>query len=61
MTFGVYPNPGVVVGALPVGVDVQDQGLIISNNTNDRIYIRYMFYKLDLDQNQDPASKMMKI
>jgi hypothetical protein len=44
MTIGVYPNPGVVVGALPVGVDVQDQGLIISNNKNDRIYIKYMLY-----------------
>ncbi len=34
MTFGVFPNPGVVVGTLPVSVDVQDQGLIVSNNKN---------------------------
>jgi hypothetical protein len=36
---GIFPNPGIVVGTLPVGVDVQDQVFVISNNLNVMVSI----------------------
>jgi hypothetical protein len=59
---GVFPNPCVVVGALPVGVDVQDQVFVISNNLKVMRSIRYhISFKIYLVPNPDNASKMMQI
>jgi hypothetical protein len=54
---GIFPNPGIVVG---VGVDVQDQVFVISNNLGNGFHMIYVFFLVILIRIQIMLPKLCR-